>query len=653
MCCHCDEELELPAPVIEMLARYRQLQRERGWDWGAEGLSAQFRWARFAYLGPVLDRLGDDPDWAGAVRSVLAERAGASGIVVVEVDAEGGLTAFAGEPRPSAPGVTVPIDVIIYSAVPARVTVDGHPVTVAADGAAVQTLDLAGPSFEVVHGANRLVVDNAVRIGAAAEVRLVSPACARWSVTDGTGGAWFPEGVQPKWDVRNRPYFHAADVTLTVPATPLTVRCTRGLEFGVVERQVEPGGTVEADPPRLIDPAATGWYGGDLHVHLNYSGDLVCAPRDAARMQHGEGLHLMSLLAGNFRGERVYDRELLESTAGHDLWADAGIVARAGIEYRNDLLGHVHALGPSGPPRHYHAGHEGADDWPPNRAACADLRSLGATVGYAHPSWTPFPDDWSTDRFFARPRSVEARELIADAAAGVVDSIDLISPADDEGAVFLYHRLLSCGLRLAATAGTDVFLSFARGPGTASNPPGWGRVYAHLGDEPLSVPAFQRAIRDGRTVVTNGPWLTLTVDGAGPGAVLDRSPGDRLTVAVSCTGDAEVTLAGPDGVLATGAGRHSLTVDGPAWIAAVARGPGDDRVLDESAFAHTTAVYIDVAGRRVARATDARWCLDYLETLRAFAGEHGQFSDPARRADLDAVLDDARTYYRRVLSGEV
>src|SRR6185436_15706541 len=107
---------------------------------------------------------------------------------------------------------------------------------------------------------------------------------------------------------------------------------------------------------------------------------------------------------------------------------------------------------------------------------------------------------------------VEARELVADAALGLVDSIDIISPYDDEGAIVLYHRLLSCGLRLAATAGTDCFLSFSR-LGVASNPPGWGRVYAHLGDEPLSVAAFQAAVRAGRTVVTNGPWLTLTVDG--------------------------------------------------------------------------------------------------------------------------------------------
>ena len=248
---------------------------------------------------------------------------------------------------------------------------------------------------------------------------------------------------------------------------------------------------------------------------------------------------------------------------------------------------------------------------------------------------------------------MEARELVADAALGLVDSIDLISPFQDEGAAFLYHRLLSCGLRPAATAGTDVFLSFAHGPGTSSNPPGWGRVYAHLGGAGLSVPAFRDAVRAGRTVVTNGPWLTLTVDGHGPGAVLDRAAGDRLRVAVACTGDAAVTVVGPDGELAAGAGVPEISVGGPLWLAAVARGPGGGRVLDDATFAHTSAVHVEVGGRRVARERDARWCLDYLDRLEAFVAEHGRFSSHSQHADLVTVLTQAREYYHGVTRAAV
>jgi hypothetical protein len=630
MCCDHDQVLDLPPAAIEMLAHYRELRRQQPWAWGGEDIPPPFRWARFAKLGDLIERGTRSGDWPGALQEVIGDDVPA-GIVVRR-----GGEYRSGPPRLLIPGRTVPIDLV---------TEDD-----------LETVDVGEAPF---HGA--------VRMCAAVTLRLKSPACARWSVVDESGGAWFPDGVPPKWDFHGRPFFHGHDISIQVPAAGITVTCTKGLEFGVVTHGLDlsEDTTIEADPPRLFDPAADGWYGGDLHVHLNYSGDLVCAPEDAALMQRGEGLHLMNLVAGNFTTSRIFDRELLESTVGTDLWPGA----RMGLEYRNDLLGHVHALGPAGTPTHYHAGHEGTDapdDWPPNAVACEELQNLGATIGYAHPAWQDFPD-WSTDRFFATPRSVEARELIADAALGLVDSVDLLSPADAEGSAFLYHRLLSCGFRLAASAGTDVFLSFAHGPAMASNPPGWARVYAHLGERELSVPAFQDAIRDCRTVVTNGPWLTLSVDGAGPGAVLDRSPGDELRIEVGCVGDAEVTLIGPDGEIkiddlgprrhphpgtgwaATYARGTTLSVDRPTWIAAVARADGDGRVLDEKAFAHTSPVWVDVAGRRVVRERDVRWCLDYLDRLSAFTAEHGRFSTHDQRADLAEVIDRARSRYRTLL----
>jgi hypothetical protein len=615
MCCQTPGTLGLPAAVIEMLARYRRLLQDRGWDWGDDRIDF-FRWARFSLLGPVFDAFAATGDWAKAIRSVIGPDPPA-GIVVVQVDRDGGLRADVGPARIAIAGHTVPIDVVVDSAADAdrSLTVAGRQVRVAPGGAAVATIDLDGadPVLAVELGDQTLGVQGAIRTTAAAELRLRSSRCARWSVTDAGGGAWFPEGVLAKWDVHHRPFFHGHDLTLAVPAESLRVVCTRGLEFERTTLEVLPaaGGTavVECDPPRLFDPAADGWYGGDLHVHMNYSGDLVCTPGDAARMQLGEGLHLANLVAANCQTALVYDREMLERFADTDLpWSTEGTVARMGVEYRNDLLGHVHALGPSRPPTRYSTGHERSDhpeDWPPNRAACEQLRALGATVGYAHPAFTDFPDG-STDRFFQQPRTVEARELVADAALGVVDSVDLISPFNDEGAVFLYHRLLSCGLRLAATAGTDVFLSFSHGPG----------------------------------------------------AVLDLTAGDRLDIRARAQGRGaeQLTLVGPDGVLAEGDAAYELRLatsadDGPTWIAAVARGAGHPNTLDESVLAHTSPVYVDVAGRRVARTADARWCLALLDTLERFVGEHGHF-DPATRTphlgDLTAALDQARAFYRQV-----
>jgi hypothetical protein len=664
VCCNDDTALDLPPAVIEMLARYRRMHAEQGVGWGEEAFPDMFRWARFSRLGPAFDEFAASGDWAGAVRAAVGDDVPA-GIALVSIGADGELSVRTGPPRPVVPGATVQIDVVLGSGQAADrdlvVVVDGDEVPVPAGGAGLKTVDAAGP-ITVTCGPARCTIDATVP-AAAATLRLTSPHGARWSVTDTTGGAWFADGAPAKWDADDRPFFHTdpGPVELRVPAGPLHVVAARGLEFARMEVDVAPaaGETVAVDyaPARRFDPAAEGWYGADLHVHLNYSGDHVLEPADAVRMQRGEGLALMHLLAGNLGGALVYDQELLEATAGTDLRAEGALV-RSGLEFRNQLLGHVHGLGLTGVPELRYTGVEGTDhpwDWPPNSVACGQMRDLGAVTTYAHPVFAPVDD---TDDLFRPFRMVEARELVADAAIGAVDAVELVSCFDDRGALVLYHHLLSCGLRLAATAGTDTFLSFARGPAPASNPPGWGRVYAELGDAPLSADAFADAIRAGRTIVTNGPWLTVDVDGHGPGAVLDRGRGQRLRVRARVVGRGssgvdELVVYGPDGVIASGSDEleHELTAEGGLWLAAAVHGDTDPHTVGAPVFAHTTPVYVDVDGRRVARAASARWCLRQLDVLQELAQEQGLF-DPGERerqfGDLVAVLDQGRAFYRAV-----
>jgi hypothetical protein len=391
MCCELTQELELTPAAIEALARYRAL-RQRGWDWGDDRID-MFRWMRFSAFGPVFERFAEIGDWPASVRATIGDDVPA-GIVVVEIDATGDLRVRTGPARPIIAGCTTGIDVVVDSGLDVTVTasIGDRAVTVPAAGVAIDTLDVAGVdrTVRVSVGERAVAIDDAVEAVPAARLQLSSAQCARWSVLDATGGAWFPDDVLRKWDVHHRPFFHGHDVSVAVPATPLRVACTRGVEFDVREVEVEPNAgqttVVDLTPSRLFDPTTAGWYGGDLHIHMNYSGDLVCSPEDAARMQLGEGLHLANLVSGDCQTSLVYDREMLEGSVGVDLpWSGSDTVARMGVEYRNDLLGHVHALGPSAPPSRYYSGHERSDhpyDWPPNADVCREFRRLDATVGY-------------------------------------------------------------------------------------------------------------------------------------------------------------------------------------------------------------------------------------------------------------------------------
>jgi hypothetical protein len=72
---------------------------------------------------------------------------------------------------------------------------------------------------------------------------------------------------------------------------------------------------------------------------------------------------------------------------------------------------------------------------------------------------------------------------------------------------------------LTAYAGTDCFLNRVK----AWNVPGGDRVYVKV-DGPLTYAAWIDALRAGRSFVSNGPVVELTVDGKGLGETWNYGP---------------------------------------------------------------------------------------------------------------------------------
>jgi len=83
-----------------------------------------------------------------------------------------------------------------------------------------------------------------------------------------------------------------------------------------------------------------------------------------------------------------------------------------------------------------------------------------------------------------------------------------------------YYALLDCGFRLRPTAGTA--------SGVHPVPLGFGRVYVHL-DGKLNADAWLKGLNAGRSFVTTGPMLFVTLDGREPGIASRRPPPRRVT----------------------------------------------------------------------------------------------------------------------------
>ncbi len=112
-------------------------------------------------------------------------------------------------------------------------------------------------------------------------------------------------------------------------------------------------------------------------------------------------------------------------------------------------------------------------------------------------------------------------EALAALLLGQVDAFEISRFPDTEPEVLgWWYRLLDCGRRLPLAGGS--------GKDSNTTPLGRVRTYARLQPgEDLSYAAWIEAVRAGRTFITNGPLLFLTVDEQDPGTVLPAPPAGR------------------------------------------------------------------------------------------------------------------------------
>jgi hypothetical protein len=444
-----------------------------------------------------------------------------------------------------------------------------------------------------------------------------------------------------------------------------SVRClaTRGLEYEPLELTLgAPASGRRSEDIRLSrwsHMAAEGWRSGDVHVHLHYGGEYLLTPEDASLVQRAEDVHFMNMMVANQGSAFVHDTTYFEGRPNE--LSDGEHILRWGEEYRNDFYGHLCMYGIRGLVPPIYSGFrlsEHPHDVPANHVAAEHCHRVGGTLSYAHPLF----GSADLDRVFAQVRTVEAKELPVDLALGAVDALDVMSyPGSDLETSQLWYRLLNCGFRLPATAGTDTFMNFA-GTGVFSNPPAGNRVFALVAGE-FTTEAWCEAVRQGRTFVTNGPIVSLTVDGHPVGAELQAQAGSELSV----RGEARsyvplkrldlvvngeiVAQAEPAGGGRTATLEYSIRPTASCWVALRALGPGHQMVLGGSAFAHTSPIYVTVDGRKVERREDATYFVDWIDRLVALCREHGRYASEAQREEIIRLFLSAQAVYRNIAGG--
>ncbi len=490
---------------------------------------------------------------------------------------------------------------------------------------------------------------------------------ARVAVTGADGRSFAPDGAwrhaDDHFDRAERRleygYFHTTGVAeLTVPAGWVTVEVMRGLEHRpfVATVDVPEGGTarIPAPLPRLADLRARGYVSGDLHVHMNYGGAYRATPATLRLQAEAEDVQMVESLVIN-KEQRVPDFAYF--TGGLDPASTVETLVRHDQEFHTSFWGHLGLLGLTSHvliPGYAGYVNTAAASLYPTNAEVADLaRAQGAVAGYVHPlDWDPVGDRSGEGSLIAG--------LPVDAALGKVDYYEAVGFSDHQATSRFWYRLLDCGFRIPAGAGTDAMTNYA----SLRGPVGLNRVYVRT-DGLIDHGRFLAGLRAGRTFATNGPLLELAVRPRGmqawsePGDTVTLGPGrhdlearvwlrsivplDRLEVVGNGAVVASVPLTG-DRTSAEATVR--LPVAGSGWLvlrayAERARHP----ILDVYPFATTSPVYVTVEGAPVRSAEDARYFLDWIDRLRAFVERHPGFNTESERQAVLARLAAARVVY--------
>jgi TolB protein len=289
-----------------------------------------------------------------------------------------------------------------------------------------------------------------------------------------------------------------------------------------------------------------------------------------------------------------------------------------------------------------------ASPWP-NNAAVADLaHAQGGVVGYVHPfdsDVDPLRDERLTN------------ELVVDAALGKVDYYEAVGFSDHLSTAAVWYRLLDCGLRLPAGAGTDAMANYA----SLRGPVGLNRVYVKARGA-LGREAFIAGLKAGRTFATNGPLVGLRVRNAEPGDRVDVAAGSQLEYHAWVRSNVPVAkleviwngaVAARHDVNAASAdvtGRIDASDSG--WMLARAWSEqGNEDVLDVHPYATTSPIYVTVGGRPRRSRAAAAWALQWLDRLeKATVGR----ADYRTGAEREAVLHDvsgAKVFYQSCFQG--
>ena len=475
------------------------------------------------------------------------------------------------------------------------------------------------------------------------------PTTARVSIESKQGKFYAPAGALYRW-LRTYGHFYVDKTArLHVPAGEYRLRVFRGPEYSVAVADLE----VKADAAKMVrvqlkrwtHQAKAGWFSGENHIHANYGyGQWYNTPRTMLQQCAGEDLNVCNFVVANSDTDGIFDRPFFRG--GPHPFSTPETILYWNQEFRSTLWGHMTLVNLKQLVEPIMTGFKDTTnpwDIPTNSDIADRTHWQKGVVNYTHIAQNP-------DEPWVSPYA--AKGIPVDVALGKIDTLDINNSY--AGSVPVWHRLLNCGFRVPATAGTDVFLNRID-----SRLPGGDRVYVKV-DGPLTYEKWIDGMKAGRSFITNGPMLELSIDGRGLGETLKLPEARKLAIRAKAAAAfplAKVELLYNGQVVAnaklagdekSGVFGQDLLIDKSGWIALRATGPGHPDSPLPILYAHTNPIYVEVAGQPTRSKADALFFLKWIDQVEVMVRTRERIPTEELRRHVQQQIDMARTVYGRL-----
>ena len=452
--------------------------------------------------------------------------------------------------------------------------------------------------------------------------------------------------------------------SIVLPAgAVIRIEIVKGFAYKIYNDSIIVSATPEAIDIRLEKwfefPGET-WMSGDVHVHH-------IDPETALLEMQAEDLNVCNILTSDFTTDQDRFR------GSPDPLSDSLHIIYVNQEYREDRLGHVNLLNlkkliqPVKTPRKV--------QYPLNMQGLDEARAQGGHVSWAHfAAWPGLEGPLAI--VMNKVHSVELLSTIEPFSEPTFVN-DIVPDLRMNSGLRLWYRLLNCGLKIPATAGTDKMSNWVT--------VGANRVYALTAGD-FSYQAWIDALERGTTFISNSPFIFCTVAGKNPGEeiripkngnikikaeVWSQFPLDRLEIVANGRVVGEVIVEKDMNYAKL---EIEIKPSESCWIAARAhqftegdrdRGVsftqrrdfgGGPTLLNrfygtlrpETTFAHTSPAYVTVDQQPIHSKDDAEYFVTYLENGMSWLRKSGRFSSEGDRKKALDIFKKGQDLFRRL-----